>query len=54
VGKGKLIVSGVDLLSNRETRPEARQLLYSLLKYMQGDDFRPSTQVEIVKITGLF
>jgi hypothetical protein len=54
VGKGKLLVSGADLLSSRETRPGARQLLFSLLKYMQGEAFRPSTPVPMEKITGLF
>jgi hypothetical protein len=30
VGKGKLLVSGIDLLSDQDRRHEARQLLYSL------------------------
>ena len=53
-GKGKIMVCGVDLLSNREKRPEARQLLYSLKKYMEGDRFNPSTTVDIEKIRAIF
>ena len=53
VGKGKLLVSGVDLLSNTGSRPEAVQLLYSLKKYMAGSSFNPVTEVEMEKITSL-
>jgi hypothetical protein len=53
VGKGRLIVSGADLITDAENRPEARQLLYSLKKYMAGDKFNPSVAVESRKITGL-
>lgn len=34
VGKGRLVVSGIDLLTDSANRPEARQLLYSLTTYM--------------------
>ena len=53
VGKGKLLVSGADLLTDRQARPEARQLLSSLTRYMSGNAFRPAVQVEVGKITGL-
>jgi hypothetical protein len=52
-GKGKLIVSGIDLLSNQNKRPEARQLLYSLKKYMLTSRFDPSIGVSIEKLKGL-
>jgi hypothetical protein len=52
-GRGKLLVSGIDLLTDRQTRPEARQLLFSLVKYMSGDSFRPAVQVKIDKIREL-
>lgn len=45
VGKGKLLVSGIDLQTDLATRIEARQLRHSLLKYMSGDGFAPATQV---------
>ena len=53
VGKGKLIVSGIDLLSDQDKRPEAKQLLYSLKSYMSSKQFRPHMQVDIEKIKGL-
>lgn len=46
VGKGKLLVSGIDLLTDEDKRPEARQLLYSLKKYMASDKFNPSIEVD--------
>ncbi len=53
VGRGKLLVSGVDLLTDRQNRPEARQLLFSLLKYMNSDAFRPGALVDMDRIKGL-
>ena len=52
-GKGKLIVSGIDLTSNIDERPEAKQLLYSLEKYMVSSTFNPSQQVEINTLQNL-
>ena len=54
VGKGKLLVSGIDLLSDNTNRPEARQLLYSLKKYMVSDAFNPAIHVDIGKIKSLY
>lgn len=54
VGRGKLIVSGIDLLSEQKERPEARQLLYSLKKYMAGEKFAPATEVDVESIKGVF
>ncbi|MBO9660774.1 MAG: glycoside hydrolase family 2, partial [Chitinophagaceae bacterium] len=45
VGKGKLLFSSIDLISNLDSRPQARQLRYSLLQYMQGNDFKPANNV---------
>jgi hypothetical protein len=53
VGNGKLIVSGIDLVSNQDKRPEARQLLYSLKKYMTTLEFAPKMQVNVERIKGL-
>ncbi|ANH83956.1 beta-galactosidase [Niabella ginsenosidivorans] len=53
VGKGRLLVSSIDLLSNAGQRPEARQLLYSLEKYMESDNFRPEATIEASKIRDL-
>jgi hypothetical protein len=54
VGKGKLVVSGIDLLSDSSKRPEARQLLYSLTHYMSTTDFKPGINVGLEKVTGLY
>ncbi len=53
-GKGKIIVCGVDLLTDADKRPEARQLMYSLKRYMTGKEFNPATFVEVEKIKGLY
>lgn len=54
VGKGKLLVSGIDLLSDQGKRPEARQLLYSLKRYMTGKEFNPVEIVPAEKMKALF
>ncbi len=46
IGKGKLIVSGGDLLENTANRPEAKQLLYSLKSYMLSENFMPEISLE--------
>ena len=53
VGNGKLIFSGIDLIDNQENRPEAQQLLYSLKKYMDSDDFDPTVELEVHEFSGL-
>ncbi len=50
VGKGKLLVSGIDFNQDLEKRPEAQQLLFSLKKYMASKDFNPTVLVEIESI----
>ncbi|MCU4157763.1 beta-glucuronidase [Carboxylicivirga sp. A043] len=54
VGKGKLIMTGVDLQSTLDKRPEARQMLYSLKKYMAGDSFNPQTKISVEELRQLF
>jgi hypothetical protein len=54
VGKGKLLFSGIDLISDRENRTEAKQLLQSLATYMEGDQFRPAVTVSLPKLESLF
>jgi hypothetical protein len=53
VGKGKILVSGIDLTQNLDKRPEAQQLLYSLKKYMAGNIFAPANQIELRSLTAL-
>jgi hypothetical protein len=45
--------SGIDLLTNQESRPEAKQLLYSLEAYMNTPGFKPTVPVKVEKIKGL-
>lgn len=54
IGKGKLLVSGVDLITNIEHRPEAQQLLFSLKKYMVSDAFKPSVELDIESVLNLY
>ncbi len=41
VGKGKLLICALDLKTDSEKRPAARQLKTSLLNYAAGDRFNP-------------
>lgn len=41
VGNGKLIISSIDLCTKIDERPVARQLLHSLLNYMNSESFDP-------------
>lgn len=45
VGKGKLLVSSMDLQNGLETNFVARQMLHSLLDYMGDDRFNPTVSV---------
>ena len=54
VGGGKLVVSSLDLETNLDERIVARQLRYSVLKYMTSDHFNPEVTVEVEKIEALF
>ena len=54
VAGGKLLVCSIDLRSNLDGRPVARQMLHSLLKYINSDQFHPASTVEIEVIERLF
>jgi len=53
VGKGKLLVSGIDLVSDIGARPEAKQMLFSLEKYMSSSEFNPKIEVDPNKLSGI-
>lgn len=53
VGKGKIMVSGIDLLTQQQSRTEAKALLSSVLNYMNGDEFHPQETLDISVIQGL-
>jgi Glycosyl hydrolases family 2, sugar binding domain/Glycosyl hydrolases family 2 len=54
VGNGQLMFCSMDIMTDLENRPQARQLKYSLLKYMNGDSFKPSYQLQVNNLSNLF
>jgi len=54
VGRGKIVVSSADLRKDADDRPAAKQLFYSLQKYMASDKFNPSQEVDINVIEDVF
>lgn len=54
VGKGKLMVCSIDLDSDLEQRPVARQLKQSILNYMASDQFSPTASIDYAVIDELF
>ncbi len=54
VGKGKILVSGIDLVLDSDKRPEAQQLLYSLKKYMAGSKFNPTVELSTDQLKKLY
>ena len=54
VGKGKLIVSSADLRGDLVDRPAARQLFYSIQKYMASNAFNPKGEVSFEVINDVF
>ena len=50
VGNGKLLVSGIDFWQDMDKRLEARQLLYSLKRYMSSDCFKPGKNADIERL----
>ena len=54
VGKGKLLISGVDLHTNLENRLEAQQLLYSLKKYISSKEFNPQNEVALSDVRSIY
>lgn len=54
VGKGKLLVSGADLMTDLEHRPAARQMRRSLEEYMAGTRFRPAQNADLQRLMKAF
>ncbi|MCX6224865.1 MAG: beta-galactosidase [Bacteroidia bacterium] len=52
VGKGKLIITGADLLRNLDKRPAARQLLMSLRQYAASLAFQPVAGLTVEEVLG--
>jgi hypothetical protein len=52
-GGGKLLVCSIDLRDLKDDRIVSKQLLSSMMDYMNSRDFDPKTEVEIEAIKGL-
>lgn len=50
VGKGKIMISGVDLVNNLDSRLEAQQLRSSLINYLGSEAFNPSVELSAKQI----
>lgn len=54
VGEGKLMLATFDLQTALDKRPVARQMLYSILNYMNSKEFAPAPVEGLDKIKGVF
>jgi hypothetical protein len=54
VGKGKIIVSSADLGPDVQNKPAAKQLFYSLQKYMNSNQFNPNNKLSFDVIKDVF
>jgi hypothetical protein len=53
VGGGKLLMTSIDLKTDLDRRPAARQMLASLLAYLASDQFAPSQELSVESIRSL-
>lgn len=53
VGPGRLMVCSMDLVSDLDTRPVARQLRHSLLRYLASPDFDPPVELTPAQVSQL-
>jgi len=54
VGKGKLVMTTMDISNNLDRRVAARQMRESILHYMQSDKFTPQWTIDIQRVSDLF
>lgn len=54
VGSGRIIVSGIDFWDGMDSRTAGRQLLSSLLDYMDSSAFSPDVRIDIADLEKLF
>jgi len=52
VGKGKILICAIDLLGHQD-KPEARQLLHSLLQYIGSRKFAPKAEIDLELLNNL-
>ncbi len=53
IGKGKLMVSSINFSDKLEDRPASKQLLLSVLDYMNSEKFNPQKNIEINQLLDL-
>ncbi|MBN1844627.1 MAG: discoidin domain-containing protein [Sedimentisphaerales bacterium] len=53
VGKGRLLACSMDLRTDLDNRPVARQMLHSLRAYLRSETFRPQFALEIPQLQSL-
>ena len=53
IGDGELLVCSIDLRSDIEKRPVARQMLHSLLNYTDSAAFAPELSIDIERVRSL-
>lgn len=54
VGNGTIIVSSADIGPDVQNKPSAKQLFYSLQKYMNSDQFNPKNKLDFEVIKDVF
>jgi hypothetical protein len=52
VGSGRLLVSAIDLVGQQD-KPEARQLMHSLLRYMNSNRFEPAAEMDLGQLASI-
>ncbi|GAA0557016.1 exo-beta-1,4-galactosidase [Chitinophaga japonensis] len=54
IGRGRLLLCSMDISHELQQRPAARQLRYSLLRYMQSEDFHPPDELPLAAVQDIF
>ena len=54
MGKGKILISGIDFVQDLDKRAEAQQLFFSLKKYMAGSQFNPTVELTTLLLKKLY
>jgi hypothetical protein len=52
-GKGRILFTGLDLIEDAANRPAARQLMHSLLQYMNSERFEPEEEIDLSALQAL-
>ncbi len=54
IGKGRLVMTTMDITNNLDSRIVARQMRESIINYMQSENFRPQWSLDVQLIKDLF